>query len=80
MFRPQAFSSNECEWELLFLGVRAALPAYHELRPAGEDSFGLFVYLFRSAYPKYAFKTRFDALAVFLRVFDNKKFAVFFKA
>ena len=56
------------------------MPAYHELRPTGEDSFGLFVYLFRSAYPKYAFKTRFDALAVFLRVFDNKKFAVFFKA
>ena len=67
-------------WRIFFLGVRAALPTYYWLRPTGEDSFGLFVYLFRSAYPKYAFKTRFDALAVFLRVFDNKKFAVFFKA
>ena len=33
-------------WRIFFLGVRAALPSYHELRPTGEDSFGLLVYLF----------------------------------
>ena len=33
-------------WRIFFLGVRAALPTYYELRPTGEDSFGLLVYLF----------------------------------